>query len=422
MELKTKYQYTYFIYPYIVNEKRYDKYILKLLKNKKCKYKIFEKEKDLDIYNYFLPNIRKYMFSTFEYRGDILRSFNLLSKERKSKIIAKQPVSCFYYELDKNIQGKVGNENGIFFNIEKIEIICFNTGICFFTMKTNLDNTEQFTDLLNFNYRFREINSEFLSLKNYENIKIQTDVFDDVSDISELIYQITGVYKKNKSKENNNNKQVANSQFYTYSYLCLDNKEWNEKNEFEKIGNEFYKYVNVLPNNYSSDFNKENLEMNMHLIDKFKYSKIGLTNLSSNLMCSGVDIYNFTKLPYEFENQYFYTYIFGLYKKMFLRKTNLEINNIETLKKVRSKFAKFTKEIWNEEVTSDDTGTLYNKTLHKTLELDKLYGEIEKKYEILYKDLNIEKNNEYSSVIILLLIFSLGFNTMNILFILYLLR
>ena len=42
----TKYQYTYFIHPYIIDETKYDKYILKLLKDKKCTYKTFEKEKD----------------------------------------------------------------------------------------------------------------------------------------------------------------------------------------------------------------------------------------------------------------------------------------------------------------------------------------------------------------------------------------
>ena len=42
MELKTKYQYTYFIHPYIVDNKKYNKYILKLLKDKRCELKIFE--------------------------------------------------------------------------------------------------------------------------------------------------------------------------------------------------------------------------------------------------------------------------------------------------------------------------------------------------------------------------------------------
>ena len=92
MELKTKYQYTYFIYPYTIDEKKYDKYILKLLKNKKCKFRIFEKEKDLDIYNHFLPNVREYLFPTFEYRDKILRDFKLLSKEKKSKIISNENI------------------------------------------------------------------------------------------------------------------------------------------------------------------------------------------------------------------------------------------------------------------------------------------------------------------------------------------
>ena len=62
MELKSKYQYTYFIYPYVVDEYKYKKYILYLLNNKKIKIKNIEKEKDLEIYNYFLPNIKRYMF------------------------------------------------------------------------------------------------------------------------------------------------------------------------------------------------------------------------------------------------------------------------------------------------------------------------------------------------------------------------
>ena len=32
MELKTKYQYTYFIYPYVIKENKFTKYLLKLLK------------------------------------------------------------------------------------------------------------------------------------------------------------------------------------------------------------------------------------------------------------------------------------------------------------------------------------------------------------------------------------------------------
>lgn len=418
MELKTKYQYTYFIHPYIVDETKYDKYILKLFKDKKCSFQIFQKEKDLDIYNFFLPHIRDYIFPTFEFRGEKLKYFNSLSKEAQSKIIAKENVACFDYNLSEDIQGKMGEENGIFFSIAKIQIICFNTGICFLAIKTHIEDTDSFSDLLDFNYRFKTINSEFSSLKDYENIKIQTDIFNDVKDLSELITQITGAYQR---KISGTKDELANSNFFVYSYACIESDKWNEKNEFLHIENEFYKYANALPRQYLSDFNKTNIEQNLHIIEKFKYSKMALTKNSSNMLCSGIDTFNYTKLPHQYENEYFYTYILILYQKMFLKRLNSDFKEYEKISKMRTKFIHFTKQIWEKEITLDDTGSLYYKTIKKTLELEELYDEIKTKYEIIYKDLNIEKNNSYYSIIIILLIFSLIFNTVNILFLMYLL-
>ena len=57
MEQQIKYQYTYFIYPYIIEPNKYNKYMLKLIRNPKCKLKTFDRIKDFDIYTYFLPNI-----------------------------------------------------------------------------------------------------------------------------------------------------------------------------------------------------------------------------------------------------------------------------------------------------------------------------------------------------------------------------
>ena len=417
MELMTKYQYTYFIHPYIIDETRYDKYIMKLLKDKRCSYKIFEKEKDLDIYNFFLPNVRSYLFPTFELRGEALKDFNDLKIEEKKRKILKDPVQYFTYDFAEDIQGKVGTENGIFFKIEGIELICFRTGICFFTMKTHLENTNKFTDLLDFNYRFKDINSEFASLKDYENINIQTDTFNDIKDISEFINQVTGI--NTKSKNTNSEENVINSQFYTYSYVCVETSNWSEKASFANIENDFLRYANVLPSNYNSDFNKANIEHNLHIIEKFKYIKTTLSNMSSNVICSGIDTYNYTKLPYEYENQYFYLYILALYKKIFLMKLNTEFRQYDVIVKMRESFTQFTRKLWNKEVTLDDTGALYYKTLIKTLELEELYSEIQNKYEVIYKELKKKKNNTYYSIIVILLIFSLIFNTINIIFLMY---
>ena len=65
MELKVKYQYTYFIKPFLVKEDKYEKYLLSLLNNKNCKLKIFEKERDFNLYSYFIQNTREYFFPTF---------------------------------------------------------------------------------------------------------------------------------------------------------------------------------------------------------------------------------------------------------------------------------------------------------------------------------------------------------------------
>ena len=106
---------------------------------------------------------------------------------------------------------------------------------------------------------------------------------------------------------------------------------------------------------------------------------------------------------------------------MFLMRLNIEFKQYDTIVKRKDIFIKFTKELWNKEITLDDGGALYYKTLNKTLELNDLYEEIQNKYEVIYKDLNIEKNNIYYSVIVILLIFSLLFNTINIIFLMYLL-
>ena len=187
----------------------------------------------------------------------------------------------------------------------------------FFYYKNKLDGTNDFYDILDFNYKFRDINSELSSLKNFENIRIQTDTFKDVKDISELIGQITGIYKR---KVTGISKELTGERFYTFSYVCLESEYWNDKNNLEEISSDFYRFANVLPSNYSSDFNKTNIEQNLSIIDKFKYYRIAMTKLSSNLLCSGMDTFNFTKLPFEYENEYFYTYVVALYQKMFLKK------------------------------------------------------------------------------------------------------
>ena len=125
-------------------------------------------------------------------------------------------------------------------------------------------------------------------------------------------------------------------------------------------------------------------------------------------------------MPFEYENEYFYTFIITLYQKIFLSKLNIDFKEYGKIVKMRQEFVKFTKELWENEITLGDNGTKYYKTLKEVFELNNLYEEIKNKYEIVYKSLNIEKNNMYFLVLIILLICSFALNLVNIFMIVYL--
>ena len=115
MELKTKYQYTYFIYPFAIKESKYTRYLLKLLKDENCKLRIFRKDKDLNLYSYFSHRARNYMFSSFNLSKTKLAKLEELPLDTKAAILAKNPCTIFEYTIQKDIQGKTAERNGIFF-------------------------------------------------------------------------------------------------------------------------------------------------------------------------------------------------------------------------------------------------------------------------------------------------------------------
>ena len=223
MELKTKYQYTYFVHPFVVKENKYQKYLLKLIKDKNCNLKIFRKEKELRLYQYFLPKIREFLFSSFRFSKSKIKQLEELPVETRAAILAKTPCTIFEYSLEKDIQGKTEKERGIFFNIRRIEIVCFNTGICFLCMKTAVESSDNFADLLNFNYKFRDVNQGFSDLTKYDNIRLQTDTFADVNGFAEFIENLTGDDIQT-TKYN-----VDSQRLLTYSYACIDQVAWNEE-------------------------------------------------------------------------------------------------------------------------------------------------------------------------------------------------
>ena len=404
MELKTKYQYTYFIYPYVVKENRYTKYLLKLLKDKNCNLRIFRKDKDLDIYSYFSHRARNYMFNSFNLSKTRLAKLKQLPIETKAAILSKNTCTIFEYTIKKDIQGKTEERNGIFFKIPKIEIICFNTGICFLCIKTNIEESDKFSDVLNFNYKFRDINKEFSNMNNYDNIRVQTDYFSDAKYFQEFIRTLTGTTVESMKLD------IDTERFLTYSYVCIDQENWNNTNEFDKIKESYIKYLNILPSDNTVNYSKEE----MKIISKWKYAKLGITKQGITLFGSNCDINNYTVFPQEFQEQYLYTYILAIYTKLYLKKINLEFMQGTKIKKTRKEFIKFTQTLWINEVTSEDTGSIFFQHLKEVLELDRIYFETKNKYDVLYKELNIEKNTKVNIAITVLLVITLIVNALSI--------
>ena len=89
MELKTNYQYTYFIHPFVVKETKYQKFLLKMLRDENCRLKRFEKEKDLRLYKYFTPKMRDFLFSSFSFTNAKYAKFKELPLETRSSSSCK---------------------------------------------------------------------------------------------------------------------------------------------------------------------------------------------------------------------------------------------------------------------------------------------------------------------------------------------
>lgn len=233
-------------------------------------------------------------------------------------------------------------------------------------MKTSIEDTDDFSDLLNFNVKFRDINSE-TGKSGYNNIRIQTSTFGDIKKLAEIIREITISSGEAKKID------IDINRFLTYSYACIDGGYWNDS-ETEKL----------------------------------EVSTEGV-----NLITSSVNTENYTSLPFEFENEYLYTYIFTLYQKLYFKKM---LNDFEgNLKgtKARKEFVKFTNDIWVHEVTAADKGILLFRETKEVLELNKLYEKVKEQYDVTYKNFNMKNSDMLNKLVLVLLAASVVTNIVN---------
>lgn len=386
--MKVKYQYTYFIMQFTIEN--YNSYILNCLKDKRLKLKLYNKEKYTEIDSYFSKEVKNILFKTLDLSRDEQKTL-----ENSNEKLLKLPEVSFEYVITNETQAKMGQENGIFFKIEKIELMCFKDGIGFIIIKTYLDENQEINNVLNFNYKFKKLLLQPDTIEIDDKINIQTNEFKDNIELTNLVKELTS----NKTQED----------IYTYSYLCVDGEDWNEQNGFEEIEMDFSKLVNVLPS-----YDKATSEID--IIEKGDYIKFGISKESTALITNSLDTYNYTKLPFEFETKYLYSLIFILYQKALLKK----INNSMTQKfsKLKMELNHFVNDIFLKEITKEELGAKLFKKWSEKLELQNNYLEISSKYDMAYKDEKIRKIKRNNKIIWVILGVCMITNIINVIILL----
>ena len=385
MELKTKYQYTYFIYPYLIEEKNYQDYLYKLLKNSQCRLKLFDNKKDIQIDSYFLPEIKSKMFWSLGLEQEALRGYETMDLKMKSTVLSKKYCNVFDYVLEQDIPGKVDEKDGIFLDINKVEIVCFDSGVCFLLIKTVLENNVNFSDVLNFNYKFREIVSNIGHSKEYESIKIQTNKLENMQKFSELLTKLTG---KNITAKKIN---IDTDRLITYSYTCLNQDAWNENTDLLNLEKEFEKYRMIKPANEQINditYQHEN-------VYKEKYAYYGFSNNATVLLTTDINMQNYTTMLYEYENSQLYHYIYYLHQKIYLNKLNYDMKQARNFENIKLKFIDYAKKDFIYEITNNTKGIILDQYYRKEQAVDELFARIKVKYDLLYKEYEINKTNKH---------------------------
>lgn len=77
-------------------------------------------------------------------------------------------------------------------------------------------------------------------------------------------------------------------------------------------------------------------------------------------------------------------------------------------------FIDFTKNLWVQEVTSDSMGTTFYLEIKQVFELDELYYKIKYKYDILFKELDLENGKVTKILFFVLLLISISLNVILI--------
>lgn len=149
---------------------------------------------------------------------------------------------------------------------------------------------------------------------------------------------------------------------------------------------------------------------------KKKYLYYGFANNSTVLLTSEANIQNYNELLFEYENSQLYHFIYYLHQKVYLNKLNYEIKQAKNFENIKSRFITFAKADWIYEITNNLTGTVLDKYYRKELNLDETFIRLKSKYDLLYKDYEVNKTNKHNNWLIVIIGFIIIIGIIKLLF------
>lgn len=408
MSLSAKYQYTHFIYPFVVEETDYNKFIQSIIgQNKNWTFKIDEFKSDEEQYNFFLPYMRKFLFPTLFWNAEYIKQFKNMSNIKKASLTSKMSCCTFEYNLSNikigSVEGKKFGE--IHFDISSIKLICFEPGICFLDIKTEIDEEGseiEFDEILDFNNTFRTLTPKaFFSSTQSANLKGK--YIDKLENISIFIKSIISGF------ETEDLEKIYYDKMFTYSYMCVDKKYWSDDSDLDRIENDFYKFQYIMDSKSSAIFNKKFVKLNENTYSRWQYSLFGFSRESGVVMVSDKEKYNITRLPYNFEKNYLYMLILAFYQRISLINFSQDLlkKDKTMINKLKRKLTNFTHFSWYSQITNSEHGMDIWKKWQNAFGLEELYDEVHKEY-IEYYDFVVASSQQKINVILLILsIFSM---------------
>ncbi|MEG1705293.1 MAG: hypothetical protein RR290_01805 [Clostridia bacterium] len=413
MSLKVKYQYTHFIYPFVVENKKYTDYIKNIvMQEKNWKLKIHKQKEDEETYNFFLPYMKKFLFPTLFWNERDIKKYKNMTENQKVNILKKSSCITFDFNLDSIKIGSVNKKRYglIEFDIVNVKLICFEPGICFLDIKAEVqDESEniEFDKILDFNNIFRNITPENL---NQNNLNIQAKDLNNVNDIFEIINSLI------KGFASSDLERICYDKMFTYSYVCLDKNDWNNDSDFSKLQNDFYKLQYVTDSKSTSIFNNNCNSLKDNTYSRWNYSMFGFSRESGVVLVSEKELYNITKMPHNFEKSYMYMLFLAFYQRLSLINflQDLLKEDKSMIHKQNKKLTKFTHFSWFSQITNSEHGMDIWKNWQKAFELQELFDEVHKQYVEYYNLVVASGQNKINAILIILYTVSVIFTGLQI--------